>query len=104
MPQVVVKTLEAFKEQIRTFSVKTIYCRFETDKQENPPVCMRLYFYHVETVHYLNDYASGEKLEITGIPVSLHGSKKEQYISEEDVKSFINKELTGIGLSFDFEI
>ena len=65
---------------------------------------MRLYFYHEGNVRYLADYASGEKLKITGIPIRIHGGRKEPYVSEEDVKAFINKELTGINVSFDFEI
>jgi hypothetical protein len=52
----------------------------------------------------LDDYASGEKLKIIGIPIKIHGSRKEPYISEEDVKLFISKELTGTTVSFDFEI
>ncbi|MCJ7633088.1 hypothetical protein MUP77_11940 [Candidatus Bathyarchaeota archaeon] len=50
------------------------------------------------------DYASGEKLKITGIPIRIHGRRKEPYISEEDVKLVISKELAGIAVSFDFEI
>ena len=104
MPSVRVQTLENFKEQIRSFSVKMVYCRFEADPQGDPPIGMRLYFYHEGEVHYLADYASGEKLKITEIPIRVHGSRKEPYISEEDVKSFIGKELAGITVSFDFEI
>lgn len=99
-----VQTLEDFKEQIRTFSVKMIYCLFEANPQGNPPIGMRLYFYHGEDVHYLADYASGEKLKIMNIPIRVHGSRKEPYISEEDVRLFISKVLAGVAVSFDFEI
>ena len=96
-----VQTLEEFREQIHNFSVEAIFCLFTADPQGKPPVGMRLYFYHGANVYYLFDYASGERLTVTGIPVSTYGSHKEPYISEDDVKSFISKEFAGKTVSFE---
>ena len=104
MPPISVPTLSAFKEYVRTFSIKTIYCLFQPNTQGSPPIGLRLYFYQGSDTYFLADYASEGRLKVTGIPIRTHGTKKEPYIAEEDVKAFVNKELPGINVSFDFEI
>jgi hypothetical protein len=102
-----VPTFEDFKEQVHHFSIKTVHCFFNVKAIkgiEDQPVGMKLYFYYNGDDHYLIDYAVGEKLKLTGIPIKVYGRKKEPYISEEDVKAFINKKLPGVTVSFDFEI
>ena len=103
MPPISVPTLSAFKGYVRTFSVKTIYCLFQPNTQGSPPIGLRLYFYQGSDTYFLADYTSGERLKITGIPVRTHDRRKEPYIAEEDVKAFVNKELAGILVSFDFD-
>lgn len=106
MPPIQVTTFEDFKEQVYRFSIKILHCFFNVKAikgLEDQPVGMKLYFYYDDD-HYLIDYPVGEKLKLTGIPIKVYGRKKESYISEEDVKAFINKELPGVTVSFDFEI
>ena len=103
MPPVEAKTLDDFKKYIHTFSVKTVHCVFEANSLGSPPIGMRLYFYHGGDTYFLVDYASGERLKFTGIPVRVYGSKREQYIAEENVERFVSMEL-GAAVSFAFEI
>lgn len=104
MPPVEVKNLESFKECVHACSIRMVYCLFEANPQGDPPIGLRLYFYHRGDVYFLIDFASGERLKVTGIPVQVYGSRRKPYIAEEDVKAFINRELKGITVSFDFEI
>ena len=108
MPPRQIQSFEDFKELVHRCSIKTLHCLFNTkvtpSNQEKPPVGMKLYFYINGDDNYLMDYASDTKLKLTGIPVRVYGSRKEPYIAEEDVKTFINKEFPGITVSFDFEI
>ena len=96
--------MSAFKEYIRTFSVKKIYCFFQPNPQGDPPIGLRMYFYQGSDTYFLADYVSEGRLKVMGIPIRTYGSRKEPYIAEEDVKAFVNKELPGINVSFDFEI
>lgn len=104
MPPVEVKTLDNFKKYIQTLSIKAIYCLFETNSQGNPPIGMRLYFYHEGDIYFLLEYASGERLKVTGIPVQSYGGRREPYISEKDVEEFVRKALGEITVNFDFAI
>ena len=76
MPPVEVKTLDSFKEYIQTFSIKTVYCLFEENQEGDPPIGMRLYFYHGVDIYFLIDYAQKDKLKLTSIPLRFYGIKK----------------------------
>jgi hypothetical protein len=99
-----VTTLETLKKLMQKHSIKTLYCLFEDNHEGDPPIGIRLYFYHGGDIYFLRDYAHNDKLIQSSIPVRFHGSSKTPYISETDVISFRDKELKGINVSFDFEI
>ena len=103
MPPIEAKTLDEFKRYVHTFSVKTVHCVFEANPQGSPRVGLRLYFYQGGDTYFLVDYASCERLKLTGIPVRAYGSMRDPYIAEEDVERFVSVEL-GAAVSFAFEI
>ncbi len=104
MPPVEVKTLDDFKKFIDAFSIKAVYCLFEPNSQGNPPIGMRLYFYHEGDIYFLVDYASGAALKMTGIPLKSYGGVREPYVSEDDIKEFVRREFGNMTVNFDFAI
>ena len=104
MPPKEVYTINELRNLARKHSITTLYFLVEKNQERVPPLSIRLYFYHDADIYFLIDYAHIDKLTLIGIPIRFYGSKKEPYISEEDVKTFIDKEFKGINVSFDFEI
>lgn len=104
MPPKEVRTINELRNLARKHSITTLYFLVEKNQERIPLISIRLYFYHNANIYFLIDYAHVDRLKLTGIPIQFYGSKKEPYISEEDVKILINEEFKGINVSFDFEI
>ena len=93
-----IRSWDEFKKILTSLHPSTIAYTFEKSPFSKPPLAMRLSF-GIEGIQYVFiDFAQGEALKLTHIPV--HIDKGDQpYLEDKEVKSFILTQLNRTDLS-----
>lgn len=87
-----VKTWDEFKKMAISLRPKSLVYNLHRAPLSRPPICLRLVFASKQTQYVFLDFARGETLRQTGIPV-IKPEGGEEYVSDEDIKQFITREL-----------
>jgi len=87
-----IKTWDEFKKMAVSLRPKSIVYNLHRAPLSKPPICLRLVFASKQTQYVFLDFARGEGLRQTGIPV-IKPEGGEEYIRDEDIKQFITREL-----------
>jgi hypothetical protein len=56
----------------------------------NPPIGLRLTFYHEQDMYVFTDHPDGPRLVKTGVPITNHTDKIQVEILEKDIHKFIS--------------
>ena len=93
-----IRSWKEFKHAAITLRPSSIAYTFEESPLSKPPLAMRLSF-GTEGIQYVFvDFARGEALKLTQIPVHLDKAGQ-PYLKDEEVKSFILTQLNRTDLS-----
>jgi len=83
---------EEFKRLAKQLQPSSISYTIQRSPLSKPPIGLRIVFGAPETQYVFLDFARGENLQKTRIPVHVNKSG-DAYISEEEIKSFIRTQL-----------
>ncbi len=86
------KTWDEFKKLAISLHPKSVVYNLQRAPLHKPPICLRLMFPSGENQYVFIDFAMGESLRQTKIPIVMP-EKGEEYVRDEDIKRFIVKEL-----------
>ena len=93
-----VKTWEEFKALVKTLAPETLFYLAEPHPLRKPPIGLRLTFYHGGDMYVFTDFANGESLHKTRIPIINHEDEAKAELREEDIRQFLSGELGKIKL------
>ncbi len=99
-----VKSWKEFKELAGALRPSSVYYSIQSSPLSKPPVGIRIMFATEEAQYVFLDFARGNNLWRTKIPVRFIASEVAS-VSEEEIKSFIKNELGRPDLAvYSFEI
>jgi len=99
-----VSNWEEFKRLAAVLHPSSVSYTIQRAPLSKPPVGLRIVFATQEAQYVFLDFARGENLQRTKIPVRLN-EKGEAYISEEEIKKFITTQLGRTDLPiYSFEV
>jgi len=78
-----------FKALVLKLHPETMFYLAQPHLFTNPPLGLRLTFYHGQDMYVLVDYADGASLAKTGIPVTNHLDRTHAEIREQDIRDFL---------------
>lgn len=87
---------EDFKSRVKELSPSIIFYRKDPHPLRRPPIGVRLTFYHEKDMYVFIDFADGETLRKTGLPV--HVTKGEGQIDDADIERFLTVQLGNIAV------
>ena len=87
-----IKTWDEFKKKAIALHPLSIVYFLHRAPLSKPPIGLKLVFTSQQTQYIFLDFAKGEILRQTKIPI-IHLEKGEDYVRDEDIKQFITKEL-----------
>ena len=93
-----IRSWEEFVKVTTTLHPRSIAYTFEKSPFSKPPLAMRLSFGVEGTQYIFIDFAQGNALKLTKIPVYIDKGGQ-PYLKDEEVKSFIHSQLNLDGLS-----
>jgi len=85
-----VRTWEEFKTLALKLHPETIFYLAQPHLFRNPPLGLRLTFYHNQDMYVLTDYANGASLAKTGILIMNHTNGIHAEIREQDIRNFLS--------------
>ena len=85
-----------FRSLVRRFTPKIIFFAKESNPLAKPKVGLKLMFYHGMDTYVFTDYADGNVLHKTGIPVEASGD--EGRIDDEDIRRFLMEHLGDVNV------
>lgn len=99
-----VNSWDEFKRLATALRPDSVSYAIQRSPLSKPPVGLRMIFATEEAQYVFLDFARGDVLQRTLLPVRFDGSA-EAYVSEEDIRAFIRKELGRRDLAiYSFEI
>lgn len=93
-----VNTWDEFKVRIVILSPETLFYLTEPHPLKEPPIGLRLTFYHGKDMYVFIDFADANALHRTGIPITNPKDKVKVEIKEEDIRRFLSNELGKVKL------
>ncbi len=81
---------EDFERRILDLKPSIIFYQKDKHPLRNPPIGLRLTFYHEKDTYAFIDFANGETLNKTGIPVKASEIKEEGLIGDKDIVNFLS--------------
>ncbi len=91
MPVHKLSSWEEFKRKALECGVKTVFYAVEDYPLGDPPISLRLLFTSGRETYVFSDFARGDKMAKTGIPIRREGDIP--YVFHEDIVAFIKREL-----------
>jgi len=88
---------EEFRNLVNTLSPDVILYGKDSHPLRRPPIGLRLIFYHERDMYVFIDYADGEALRKTGIPVRTADEEK-GHLDDVDIRRFLNEQFGGAKL------
>ena len=98
MPIHRVESWEKFKDLFSSLNPETVYYLSEPHPLKEPPIGLRLTFYHGKDMYVFTDFADANALHRTGIPITNPKDKVKVEIKEEDIRRFLSNELGKVKL------
>jgi len=99
-----VRSWEEFKRLAKALHPSSVSYSIQRSPLSKPPVGLRIIFADEEAQYVFLDFARGDKLRRTKIPVRFTESGGAS-VSEEEIQAFIKNELDGSDLAvYSFEI
>lgn len=86
------RTWDEFKELATSLRPKSIVYNLHRAPLSKPPICLRLILPSGQKQYVFLDFAAGENLKQTNIPI-FKPKKGEAYVRDENIKQFIREEL-----------
>ncbi|MEM2093955.1 MAG: hypothetical protein QXI32_01505 [Candidatus Bathyarchaeia archaeon] len=90
---------EKFKSLVLALKPDTVFYLSEPHPLRRPPIGLRLTFYHGQDMYVFTDYADGEALHRTKIPISNSHDEKKAELREDEVRRFLLEELGTVKLA-----
>lgn len=87
---------EEFKAKALQLRPQNVFYLSEPHLFANPPLGLRLTFYHDQDMWVFVDHADGAVLAKTGITVTNHLDNTHAEIREQDIRNFISKVFPGV--------
>ena len=87
-----------FKEIVLELHPNTMFYISQPHPLKTPPLGLRLTFYHDQDMYVFVDYADGDSLAKTGIPVTNHMDKINAEVREQDIRDFLSNSFPWIKL------
>ena len=90
-----VSSWNEFKSLVKSLKPETVFYLSEPHPLRNPPLGLRLTFYHEREMYVFTDLADAKVLHKTGILLTDPDEPLKVEIKEEDIRRFLSKELHG---------
>lgn len=87
---------EEFEKRVLAHSPSIIFYQKDKHPLRRPPIGLRLTFYHGKDTYAFIDYADGQTLYKTGIPVYASEIEDEGLIDDEEIRRFLTAKFKGI--------
>lgn len=89
--------IKDFEERVRALSPKIMFYDITSAPLRNPPIAMRLLFYHGGDVYVFLDFPSREQATFRETELHVRDHEKETaYVDEGDIEEFIAKHFEGV--------
>jgi hypothetical protein len=86
-----VRTWEEFKTLALKHKPDTVFYLAQPHLFRTPPLGLRLTFYQGQDMYVMTDYAKGDSLFKTGIPITSPECKVQAQIRELDIRDFLSQ-------------
>jgi len=86
------KSWEEFKQKFAECGANCVFYAIEDYPLGEPPISLRLLFTCGRDTYVLSDFARGDRMRLTGIPIRP-GRGGIPYVFYEDIAAFIKREL-----------
>ncbi len=92
-----IQSWEDFKKSVVELSPSIIFYRRDPHPLRKPPIGIRLTFYHENDMYMFIDFANGETMRKTGMPI--HAVEKGKgTVEDADIEHFLTAQLGNIAI------